>query len=128
MLKSEKIMFLVRLICEAESTDCRSLNKVPLARKLMNHANIPASAEISEIPLDWDNQVEILFFLPDDKNCYSLFAGIGNDGQFHFDLTITGFLVWKDGEQVIDYLDEEEEIGLSIDHFQAVSFNRREIL
>ena len=66
-----------------------------MARELMNIANIPENAEIEEIPLNWNNQVVILFLLPDDKNYYSLFAGIGNDNEFHFELSITGTLQEK---------------------------------
>lgn len=55
---------IVREICAKNSTDCRSLNKSDLARKLMDMANIPDDAEITEIPLDIDNQVAILFVVP----------------------------------------------------------------
>ena len=34
-------MKIVEKICSIESTDCRSLNKSELARKLMDMANIP---------------------------------------------------------------------------------------
>lgn len=87
-----RVMELVEKICNIESTDCRSLNKVDLARKLMDLANVPDDAEIKEIPLDWNNQVVILFLFPEDKNYYSLFAGIGCDGNFYFELSITGVL------------------------------------
>ena len=113
--KEEKIMDLVKKICDKESTDCRSLNKSALARQLLDIANVPQSADIQEIPLDWDNQVVVLFLLPDDTNYYSLFAGIGLDGKFYFELTITGKLNGK----VFDFFDEEEE--LDIDYFK----NRR---
>ena len=45
---------IVREICAKNSTDCRSLNKSDLARKLMDMANVPDDAEITEIPLDVD--------------------------------------------------------------------------
>lgn len=46
----EKIQKLVAEICNINSTDCRSLNKKELARKLMDYANIPNDAKIMEIP------------------------------------------------------------------------------
>ena len=110
----EKIMQIVTNICSKESTDCRNLNKVDYARELMNVANIPTIAEIQEIPLDWNNQVVILFLLPKDDNYYSLFAGIGTDNNFYFELTITGKLN-KDDKDYIDFYDDE--ILLEINHF-----------
>lgn len=107
-----EIMQLVEKICDMKSTNCRSLNKSNLARELMDFADIPQSAEIQEIPLDWNNQVVILFFMPKDKNYYSLFAGIGNDNKFHFDLTITGILKYN----YFDFF--EDEIPLDADYFQ----------
>lgn len=91
-MNKEKVMNLVLKICDTEKSDCRSLNKKDLARELLNLANVPDSASIEEIPLDWGNQVVVLFLLPDDKNYYSLFAGIGNDGKFYFELSIIGVL------------------------------------
>ena len=88
----EKVLDIVSKICEMKSTDCRGLNKRDLAKKLLNLANVPENAEIEEIPLDWNNQVVVLFLIPGDKNYYSLFAGIGNDGKFYFELSITGVL------------------------------------
>ena len=106
-----RVMNLVNTICDLKSADCRSLNKSDIARELMNLANIPESAKIQEIPLDWNSQVEILFTLPDDTNYYSLFAGIGRDGNFYFQLSITGFL---DGEY-FEFYDNEKKID--IDYF-----------
>lgn len=112
MEKEEKIMSIVNKICNIRSASCRSLNKSDLARELMNLANIPENAEIQEIPLDWDNMTEIMFLIPNDTNYYSLFAGIGFcDGNFHFDLSITGKLEGKHFE----FFDKEEE--LPIDYF-----------
>ena len=90
-MKKNEILALVEKICTNNSA-CRGLNNKEMARELMNIANIPENAEIEEIPLNWNNQVVILFLLPDDKNYYSLFAGIGNDNEFHFELSITGTL------------------------------------
>lgn len=91
-MRKQTILNLVSKICDTKSTDCRSLNKVEIARELLNMAHVPSNAEISEIPLDINNQVVVLFLLPGDKKYYSLFAGIGNDGRFHFELSITGTL------------------------------------
>lgn len=88
----DKVMSIVKEICNTESVDCRSLNKTKLVRQLMDIANIPQNAEVQEIPLDWDNQVVVLFLMPNDTNYYSLFAGIGMDNSFHFSLGITGVL------------------------------------
>lgn len=68
-------MEIVHEICTTTSTDCRSLNKSDLARKLMDLVNIPQNAEIQEIPLDWEDQVDVCFTIPNDDNCYSLYAG-----------------------------------------------------
>jgi len=106
-----KVMQIVKKICDTESTNCRSLNKTELARQLMNIANIPQNADIQEIPLDWNNQVVILFLMPNDTNYYSLFAGIGTDNNFYFELGITGIL--KKDE--FDFFDEDKR--LNIDYF-----------
>ena len=116
-MEVNKIMQLVDAICDAKSIDCRSLNKSKLARKLMDFAYIPKSAEIQEIPLDWNNQVLILFLMPKDKNYYSLFAGIGNDNKFYFELTITGIL--EDGH----FGFFENEIPLDADYFRKYKEN-----
>lgn len=70
-------MKIVKEICSIESANCRSLNKSEVARKLMDMIDIPRSAEIQEIPLDWNDQVEILFTIPEDKYYYGLSAGHG---------------------------------------------------
>ena len=108
----DKVMRLVGEICNMESTNCRSLNKAALARKLLNMANVPKNANIQEIPLDWNNQVIVLFLVPGDNNYYSLFTGIGNDGNFYFELTITGIL----NRDTFEFFDEEKP--LNIDYFK----------
>ena len=105
----DKIMKLVMEICNTQSTDCRSLNKAQLARKLMNFAHIPQNANIQEIPLDWNNQVVILFLLPNDANYYSLFAGIGNDGNFYFELSVTGIL----NGNTFEFFDEDKVLDIN---------------
>lgn len=112
----QKVMQLVNEICNVKATDCRSLNKAKLARQLMDIANIPKEAEIQEIPLDWDNQVVILFLMPNDTNYYSLFSGIGTDGKFYFQLSITG--IFKGN--VFEFFNEDRAID--IDYF----INRKE--
>ena len=107
----DKVMKIVREICSTESTNCRSLNKTELARQLLNIANVPQDAEIQEIPLDLDDQVVILFLIPDDINYYSLFAGIGIDNNFHFTLGITGVL---NGDE-FDFFSDDKEID--VDYF-----------
>lgn len=91
--EKKKIIEIVSKICDTESTNCRSLNKVYLARELMNIANIPTNADICEIPLNWDNQVVVLFLIPEDNNYYSFFARIGNDRRFYFELSVTDKLL-----------------------------------
>lgn len=86
----EKVMPLVKEICKGERTICRGLDKPDLARELMNLANIPQNAQISEISRLWDDQVIILFQIPGDDNYYRLFTGIGISGNFHFKLDMMG--------------------------------------
>ena len=114
-MNKEEIMNLVSKICGTEKSDCRSINKKNLARELLNLANVPDSASIEEIPLDWGNQVVVLFLLPDDKNYYSLFAGIGNDGKFYFELTITGVL---ESNGYFDFFRQEKVLDL--DYFKKI--------
>lgn len=104
-----KVLQLVKEICDKESTNCRSLNKIELARQLLDIANVPSNAEVQEIPLDWDEQVIILFLIPNDTNYYSLFAGIGMDNNFYFQLGITGIL---NGDE-FEFLDEDKIIDIN---------------
>ena len=108
-----KIMQIVSEICNTPSANCRSLNKSALARQLLDLANVPQNADIQEIPLDWDDQVAILFLIPNDSNYYSLYAGIGKSGNFHFELSIAGTL---NGNE-FDFFHEEKP--LDIDYFKA---------
>lgn len=110
-----QLMKLVSEICNTQSTNCRSLNKKDMARKIMDFAHIPTTANIQEIPLDWNNQVIILFLLPNDDNYYSLFCGIGCDNAFHFDLAITGKLIAD--SNIFDFYNDDKE--LNINHFVA---------
>lgn len=110
-------MKIVREICITESTDCRSLNKRDLARKLMDMADIPQEAYITEIPLDVSDQVDISFIMPNDDNYYSLYAGHWlNDTESMF-LAITGKVVIEsEGRFRFDFFDEEKKINL--DYFK----------
>lgn len=111
-------MKIVKKICNAESTDCRSLNKCDLARKLMDIVNIPDDAEITEIPLDWDNQVAILFVIPNDDNYYCLYAGHWNNNTESMRLMISGTVRRSKDRLDFNFFDEEKEVGL--DYFKTV--------
>lgn len=117
-----KVMQLVKKICRMESTDCRSLNKGDLAGQLKwmgDLANILQTADIHEIPLDTDGQVVVLFLIPNDKNYYSFFAGIGTDGNFYFELSITGHFL---NDNSFEFF---EDPILSIDYFFESRNNER---
>ena len=111
-------MKIVREICNAESTDCRSLNKSALARKLMDMVNIPNNAEIMEIPLDWNDQVAILFIIPDDDNYYCLYAGHWNNNIESMQLVISGTVYRGKNRFDFDFYNKEKEIGLN--YFETV--------
>lgn len=117
--EKKKIIEIVSKICDTESTNCRSLNKVYLARELMNIANIPTNADICEIPLDWNNQVVVLFLIPEDDNYYSLFAGIGKDRKFYFELSVTGKLL---PNRKFYFYSEigKEDVVIPIDYFKRI--------
>ena len=123
-MEPEKFMPLVREICNMQATDCRSLNKAKLARELMDLINIPQNAEIYEIPLDWDDEVVILFLLPNNKNYYSLGAGHWLDDTERMILGITGKLRGKK----FKFFEEEgkEDIPLPLDYFQRKNKNTKE--
>ena len=105
----DKVMQLVKEICNKESANCRSLNKTEFARKLLDIANVPANADIQEIPLDWDEQVNILFLIPNDTNYYSLFAGYGMDNNFYFQLGITGVL----NRNEFEFFDKDKTLDIN---------------
>lgn len=113
-----EFMKIVREICNVESTDCRSLNKSALARKLMDMVSIPKNAEIMEIPLDWNNQVAILFIIPDDDNYYCLYAGHWNNNIESMQLVISGTVYRSENRFDFDFYNKEKEIGL--DYFETV--------
>lgn len=122
-MKSEEFMPIVKEICSITPTDCRSLNKSKLARELMNLVNIPQNAETYEIPLDWDDEVVILFMLPNDKNYYSLGAGHWLDGTERLILSITGR--WKRREFKFFQEEGKEDIPLPLDYFQRKKTKRQ---
>ena len=112
----EKIMLIVKKICDMESTNCRNLNKSDLARELMTLANVPKNADIQEIS-DFNNAVVIQFLLPGDDNYYSLFAGIGYiDHKFYFELSIIGKLLKNHWFRFFEEDNKEDEI-LPLDYF-----------
>lgn len=115
MPNTKAIMEIVDRICSMESSNCRSLNKRNDARLLMDHANIPSTAIITEIPLDWDKQVEILFTMPEDithkvNYYFSLFAGIGMNGKFCFNLYKVG--EWKPNSCEVDFYVRDKSIPM----------------
>lgn len=114
-------MSIVKQICNTESTDCRSLNKISLARQLMDLMHVPTEAEIEEIPLDWCDQVEICFMLPDDNNYYSLYAGKWNDGSESIYLSIIGKLRINGRLCVYDFWSEEKILP---DDYFSTTINR----
>lgn len=105
LLERENILAIVSRICEQPTFDsCRNIENsttINLARSLLKIADIPESAIIYEIPLYWSNQVEIYFGVYGDSNFYSLFAGIGIDNSFCFQLEIIG---------IYDYINEGYEL------------------
>ena len=109
-------MNIVKEICAANATDCRSLNKSDLARKLMDMVHIPEDAQITENPLDFENQVEILFVMPNDNNYYGLCAGHWLDGSERMYLTIIGEVHRRKNRLNFYFFDRDEEINL--DYFQ----------
>lgn len=93
-----KVMVIVNQMIRLDNDDSLSDNTrknsiLCLARKLLKLAGIcEENTEIFEIPVMQDNQVVVLFFSKseNDDNYYSIFAGIGTDGKFYFEFSITG--------------------------------------
>lgn len=113
------ILELVDKICTMESTNCRSLNKSHLARKIMDFVGVPLDAIIHEIPLDWDRQVEIMFTIPKDTlhkvNYYfGLYAGVGSDGKLTLELSKCG--EWDNKSRYFDFYIRNKLIP--IDYFK----------
>lgn len=85
-----KVMELVRSICN-NSTGCRGIegNQTAIAELLKLRAINPVDVIVYEVPLNWNDQVVILY---DDSfgERYELFAGIGTDGRFYFEETVMG--------------------------------------
>lgn len=114
-MNNKNFMQIVKAMCKTTSTDCRSLNKAELARELMDMVNIPSTATIEEIPLDWNNQVGICFTIPNDNNYYSLYAGHWNNGTERMMLCIIGTQVHSGSKSFFEFLTEEKEV--SLDYF-----------
>lgn len=111
-----KVMAIVEKMCNAESTSCRGLDQSSLARELMDLANIPQNADIQEIPVNWDNMIAINFLIPDNDKYFCLFAGIGIDGSYHFELSIIGTLL-ENGWFHFRQEDGLSELIVPIDYF-----------
>lgn len=107
---------MLKKICNAESVSCRGLDQSSLARELMNFANVPQNADIQEIPVNWDNMIEINFLIPNNDKYFCLFAGIGIDGNYHFELSIIGTLL-ENGWFHFRQEDELSDLIIPIDYF-----------
>lgn len=83
-MTKQTVLQLVSNICNT-ATNCNGIaNNEVSARKLLTLASVSESVEIIEIPLNWNNQVVILF--DDNGTEKELFVGIGTDGNFYFQL------------------------------------------
>lgn len=109
----DEARFLVTRICSEPGTDCHSLNKAALGRRLLDLFNVPTTAQITEIPLDWGGQVEVCFILPGNANYFSLYAGKWLDGSESCYLAIIGRQreegekVWYDFFQIEEILPDD---------------------
>lgn len=115
-MNEKYIMETVKKICSMKSTNCRSLNKSEYARILLAYVNVPVDAVIHEIPLDWNNQVEIMFTIPEDTRhkvnyYFGLFAEIGVDGQLHFELSQCG--EWNRKSDYFDFYFRDKVIPIN---------------
>lgn len=117
--KYKDFMSVVREMCARKSTDCRSLNMKDLARKLMDMVNIPQNAEIFEIPLNWQNQVGIIFMVPNYPVAFVLYAGHWKNGTESMQLDVLGTIHEYDDCISIDYW--KEEMSLSLDFFKNIT-------
>lgn len=109
----DEAMLLVKSICATESLNCRSSNKNGLAIELLKLAKIPMeNLEIWEIPVDWDTQVVICFYYKESDTLYDLFAGIGNDGEFYYQVGISGKLYKRKDNSliIVDEFNPEENV------------------
>lgn len=111
-----KVMAIVEKFCNAESVSCRGLDQSGLARELMDLANVPQNAEIQEIPVNYDNMVAINFLIPGNDKYFCLFAGIGMNGNYHFELSIIGTLL-ENGWFHFRQEDGLSELIIPIDYF-----------
>lgn len=85
--KVEKIISEVFKCTEKGWYGCRNLGLSEKVSELLDIAGVH-KADISEIPVVESNQVVVLYELPNDDNYYELFAGIGNDNKYHFEINI----------------------------------------
>lgn len=82
----EQAMQLVNQICNNE-TNCRGLaNNQESINALLTLKGInPSHVTVTEVPVNWNNQVVVLYQNNITKEYRELFVGIGNDGTFYFD-------------------------------------------
>lgn len=86
-MKFINLIEIVDEICQQEAHGCRALNLD--INSLLQMSEIH-NADIWEIPVHENHQVVVLYKLPDDNRYYSLFAGIGLDGNTHLEISIEG--------------------------------------
>ena len=116
MTKVEKVMALVQGICTSatKGTDCRGLSLSGQAKELLEVFGIP-SAKIWEVPVYWDEQVNIIFATEDHpKFVYCLAVGEPQDGVYFEELTKAPA---TDG-----YIEFENETELPVDYFSRLTF------
>lgn len=104
LFHKNEVMEIVSAICSTPPENCRGLDKAELALQLFEYSDIKCGTifTISEIPLCWSNQVDIYFVIYGDPNYYSLFAGIGNDGSFCYQIEIIGHYDNKEKCYIVD--------------------------
>lgn len=83
---NEKVMKIVESICNT-TTNCRGiLNNEQYINSLLELKGIDANeVDIYEMPVNWNNQVVILYKVKLTNEHRELFAGIGTDGKFYFE-------------------------------------------
>jgi len=86
--RQKKIMELVNTICNTES-DCHGManNCFNVNELLCMSENVPEYCRVIEVPINWGQQVLIIYKRVGEENECELFAGIGTDGEFYFEVT-----------------------------------------
>ncbi|OME55406.1 hypothetical protein BSK59_13080 [Paenibacillus odorifer] len=85
----DQVMSIVAKICNTP-TNCRGLkNNQENINNLFTLKGIDTnSINVNEMPLNWNNQVVILYEMKETQEQRELFAGIGNDGEFYFTVEV----------------------------------------